>query len=221
MLYLLFFWSCVIPYGAPLVSHISENKIVESPVDFSPLHTRIDELLVGKSDRFELARLRECDRLMSMAKSWDPQVQKEIYNFVERFLDSPTSDGDRLDISEPVEEMEFSMNTVPLEEEGMEADGNERVHQAKELAQSGDILGAIALLEQCRSLPCWSDVYIHWAQYSDMEFARRVDVIKTQELGLGEEQVLWEQLLEEFPHPTYQVQINKELSRIQAVQDVP
>lgn len=220
MLYSLFFWSCVIPYGTPLVSHITENKIVESPVDFTPLHTKLDALLVGQPDRFELARLRECEQLISMAKSWDPQVQKEIYKFVDRFLESPASDGNELDLSDPVQEMEFSMNTVPLEE-GLEEDGNERVHQAEELAQSGDILGAIALLEQCRSLPCWSEVYIHWARYSDTEFARRTEAIKIQELGLREEKILWEQLLDDFPHPTYQVQINKELARIQAAQDVP
>jgi len=220
VLYLLFFWSCVIPYGAPLVSHISENKIVESPVDFSPLHTKLDALLVGQSDRFELARLRECERLISMAKSWDPQVQKEIYHFVERFLDKPNLEEGKLEALEPVQEMEFSMDTVPLEE-GMEEGGDERVHQAEELAQKGDVLGAIRLLEQCRSLPCWSDVYIHWAKYSDMEFARRIEYIKAEERNLSEEQVLWKKLMEDFPHPTYQVQINKELARIQSQRETP
>lgn len=220
MLYLLFFWGCVIPYGAPLVSHISENKIVEPPVDFSPLHTKLDALLVGQSDRFELSRLRECERLISMAKSWDPQVQKEIYQFVDRFLDQPRPETGTLEASKPVQEMEFSMDTVPLEE-STEEGGNERVHQAEELAQAGDILGAIQLLEQCRSLPCWSDVYIHWAKYSDIEFARRIEQIKAQERSISEEQVLWEQLKEDFPHPTYLVRINKELARIQSQRETP
>ena len=220
MLYLLFFWGCVIPYGKPLVSHISENKIVEPPVDFSPLYAKLDEQLGEETDRFELARLRECERLMSMAKSWEPHVQKEIYVFIERFLDKPSSEDGGLEVSEPVEEMVFSMDTVALEENEEES-GNKRVHQAQELAQSGDLLGAITLLEQCRSLPCWSDVYIHWAKFSDMEFARRVEEIKSKEYVREEEKALWEKLLKDFPHPTYQLQIQKELSRIESGQDIP
>ncbi len=220
MLNLLFFWSCVIPYGAPLVSHISENTIVEAPVDFSPLYVQLDQLLVGETDRFELARLRECERLMSTAKSWDPQVQKEIYRFVERFLDEPTPEGRKLETSEPVEEMEFSMDTIPIEA-SEEKNVDERVRQAQELAQTGDLLGAIQLLEQCRSLPCWSDVYIHWAKFSDMEFLRRVEEIKSNKRSAQEERSLWEKLLEDFPHPTYQVQIQKELTRIESATDVP
>ena len=219
MLYLLFFWSCVVPYGTPLVSHISENKIVEPPVDFSPLHTKLDALLVGQTDRFELARLRECERLLGVAKSWEPHVQKEIYSFVEKLLESPSRDDVGLETSEPVQEMEFSMDSVPLEES--EEQGSERVYQAQELAQAGDILGAIELLEQCRSLPCWSDVYIHWAKYSDIEFNRRVEEIKKENLSMEKERVLWEALAEDFSHPTYQAQINKELKRIQSAQDTP
>ena len=218
MLYLLFFWSCVIPYGTPLVSHIAENKIVEPPTDFSPLFAKLDEQLVGETDRFALARLRECERLMSMAKSWEPHVQKEIYTFVERFLETSSSKDEKIDVSKPVEEMEFSMDTVSLEE-GEEDHGNERVHQAQELAQGGDLIGAIKLLEQCRSQSCWSDVYIHWAKFSDMEFARRVADIKEKEQK--EQHALWKQLAEDFPHPTYQVQIQKELSRIESAQDSP
>lgn len=218
MLYLLFFWSCVIPYGTPLVSHIAENKIVEPPVDFSPLFAKLDEQLVGETDRFALARLRECERLMGMAKSWEPHVQKEIYTFVERFLETSSSKDEKIDVSKPVEEMEFSMDTVSLEEDE-EDHGNERVHQAQELAQGGDLIGAIKLLEQCRSQPCWSDVYIHWAKFSDMEFALRVADIKEKEQK--EQHALWKQLAEDFPHPTYQVQIQKELSRIESAQDSP
>ena len=192
--------------------------VVESAVDFSPLYTELDERLVGESDRFELARIRECERLIGMAKSWEPHIQREIYIFVERFLDRPNLENQGLETSEPVQEMAFSMDTVPLEELGG-VNGNERVHQADVLAQSGDILGAIQRLEECRSLPCWSDVYIYWAKYSDMEFHRRVEEIKKVEHSLGEERVLWEQLLEDFPHPTYQVQINKELARFQSEKD--
>lgn len=217
---LLFFWGCVLPYGGPLVSHISEEKIVEAPVDFSPLYLKLDTLLAGETDRFTLQRLREYERFMSKAKGWEPSVQRDVYLFVEQLLERPKQEDVELQVSEPVKEMAFSMDSIPLEKANLEKN-DERLHQADILAQSGDILSAIALLEECRDLPCWSDVYVEWARYSDIEFEKRIKAIKSNPHTVEEELLLWERLGIEFSHPTYQVRIEKEKQRLHDIKATP
>ena len=217
---LLFFWSCVIPYGEPLVSHISEEKIVEASVDFSPLYLKLDALLLGETDRFELHRLRACEQLLGKAKSWRSSEQRDVFIFVEQFLNKPAQESVELNTSEPIKEMEFSMESIPLEEKGKEQ-SDERIHQANALVESGNRLGAIALLAECRDLPCWSEVYVYWAQYSDMEFAQRVERIQSSTDTIEEKLLLWDKLGEEFSHPTYQARIEKQKQRIQNDQDTP
>jgi hypothetical protein len=210
---------CVVPYGEPLVSHISVEVSTEERVDFSVLHTELDSQLLRNTDRFDLERLKELERLLIAAKGWGMDAQKDLYRFAEQFLmQSPEHVEESVD--EDPQEMDFVLDVVSVEGDSSHEDVG-RLKEAKELVAQGKSMDAIALLEECRTLPCWSDVYVYWAECVDKEFALRIADINEKELSLEEELLFWNDLSLQFEHPQHRMRIDKEKERIEALLDSP
>ena len=209
-------WGCVVPYGEPLVSHIPKPAH-QTAVDFSQIHSQIDSLLVGEQERGATVQLQELEHLLIKAKSWEVSAQQDLLSFAMSFVSQYQTKEVILDNEEPITQMEYAFDEVSLDEEAVGTEQSQRLQEAQQLVSEGKIVEAIQLMEECKTKPCWSDVYVFWAECTDKVFAEKCASIHNQQLPPNEDLWLWEQLGVEFSHPQHQTVIKKEKLRLQSI----
>ena len=213
MLFLLL--SCVFSYGEPIVSHIPTPSN-QKGIDFSPLHAQIDALLIKEKDRGRLVQLQELEHLLIKAKTWNLAAQQDIFVFAENFLAQYDSTDENLKPEEPILQMKDSFDVVVLDDQIVE-EQSEYLQKAQQLVSEGKITEAIQFLEECREQPCWSAVYVFWAECVDKVFAEKKSFILSQELPPQEELLLWEKMEQDYSHPQHLKTIAAEKKRLRAM----
>ena len=213
-----FFMGCIFQYGEPLVSHITPKENHEK-IDFTPIHDELDEQLVSVSDRFVLARLKQLEQLLIKSKSWDNVAQKDLYIYAEEILGQEKealrqgkwSGGD-------IQEIELDVEEITDIEAEIESPILEK---AKKLVEEGNREQALTMLEECRDQPCWSEVYVYWADIMDVKLQEDCESITNQDISVVDKKMLLQQLKKDFPLPQHQKYIEKILGQFELVQEAP
>jgi|GEM_PF-4697906 len=206
-----FFIGCIYQYGEPVVSHIEPIK-KQGQVDFNPLHKELDTQLVVVSDRFGLERLKQLEQLLIKSKSWDRSAQEELYVYAKAVLEQEQkSQAESAWGGGEIQEMELQeeeIDEVPTDIE------SPVLKQAKALMEKGDNQAALLVLETCRDKACWSEVYVVWADLTDVLLAEKCEEILAKSISNTAKDILLQHLLQEYSSSNHKKYIEDVRARL-------